>query len=160
MENNTKIKRLATGIVQKLRRNGFAAYFVGGCVRDVAMRKTPKDFDIVTSARPQQIKKIFPKKTIALGEKFGTLLLVKEKIGFQISSFRGKKGNQSLSSLVDDTALRDFTINGLVYDPVRLKIIDLVGGREDIRKKMIRAIGGAAARFKEDPLRLIRAIRL
>jgi len=160
MRNGLKNKRIATGIVRKLRRNGFAAYFVGGCVRDMVMRKAPKDFDIATSAKIEQIKKVFPKKTIAVGAKFGTLMLVKEKLPFQISSFRGRKGKRPSALLEDDLALRDFTINGLAYDPIEDEIIDLVEANEDIRKKRIRSIGNACARLKEDPLRLIRAIRL
>ena len=123
------------------------------------MRKVPKDYDITTPARIPQIKRTFPKKTYPVGAKFGTLLLVKDKISFQVSTFRGKKARRLLS-LLDDVRLRDFTINGLAYDPVSFKIIDLVGGRKDIRKKNICAIGEAKERFREDPLRLIRAVRL
>ena len=151
-------KELATKIVQRLRHAGFAAYFVGGCVRDMLMRKVPKDIDIATEAKISQIEKIFSGKTYPIGEKFGTLLVVKNKVPFQISTFRREKGKYS-SNLAEDLKLRDFTINGLAYDPIEKKIIDPVGGKEDIRKKKIHAIGQASLRFKQDPLRLIRAIR-
>ena len=151
-------RELATKIVQRLRRAGFAAYFVGGCVRDMLMRKVPKDIDIATEAKINQIEKIFSGKTYPIGEKFGTLLVVKNKVPFQVSTFRREKGKYS-SNLCADLKLRDFTINGLAYDPIENKIIDLVGGKEDIRKKKIHAIGQASLRFKQDPLRLIRAIR-
>ncbi len=158
MRNGSKKRRLATGIVKKLRRNGFAAYFVGGCVRNMVMRKVPKDFDIATDAKPDQIKRIFPKKVVPVGAQFGTLLVVENKIPFQVTTFRGKDGNYSLS-LFEDIGSRDFTINGLVYDPIKSEIIDLVQGREDIRKKRVCAVGNALSRFAQDPLRLIRAIR-
>ena len=157
--NSTKKKKLATEIVKRLRRKGFAAYFVGGCPRDMLMRKRPKDIDIATSARPFQIRRAFPKGPYSLGARFGTLLVLKNKIPFQVSTFRGKKGKKGLS-LLDDLRLRDFTINGLAYDPIARKMIDAVGARVDIRKKNIRAIGSPSDRFKEDPLRLIRAVRL
>jgi len=152
-------KETAIKIIKKLRREGFAAYFVGGCVRDMLMRKNPRDFDIATSALPSQIKRVFPNKTYPIGAKFGTLLLVKDKIPYQISTFRNKKGKYS-SSLLEDIISRDFTINSAVYDPIKKKIVDLVGAKEDIKKRKICAIGDASLKFKQDPLRLIRAIRL
>jgi putative nucleotidyltransferase with HDIG domain len=156
--NNQKKKKLAAGIVKELRKKGFCAYFVGGCVRDMLMRKVPKDFDITTDARPAQVKKLFPQKTIPVGVQFNTLLLIRQGVSFQVSTFKGRQNDKSLS-LLEDVRARDFTINGLVYDPVKEKIVDLVKGREDIRRKRICTIGRAAARFKEDPLRLIRAVR-
>lgn len=155
----TKKKRVAQGIVKRLRREGYQAYFVGGCVRDMVMRKAPKDFDIATDARPAQIKQLFAHQTYPIGAKFGTLLLIEEKIPFQISTFRSKtaKFTQDLS---EDVKARDFTINGLAYDPIKKKTIDLVGARDDIRKKKIRAGEYAFSKFRQDPLRLMRAIRL
>ncbi|MBN2096997.1 MAG: CCA tRNA nucleotidyltransferase [Candidatus Omnitrophica bacterium] len=152
-------KKLATEIVKKLRQQGFAAYFVGGCVRDMLMGKAPKDFDITTSAKPHQIKKNFPRKTHPVGAQFGTMLLVQGKLPFQVSTFRAKHAKYSLS-LAEDLSLRDFTINGLAYDPLENKIIDLVAAKKDIRQKIIRAIGNPSSRLKEDPLRLLRAARL
>ena len=156
--NSQKKKELAAGIVKRLRRKGFAAYFVGGCVRDMLMRKVPKDFDIATDAKPAQVKKIFPKKAYSLGEQFGTLLIVKNKIPFQVSTFRSANGKYALD-ISEDVQARDFSINGLAYDPLKSEVIDLVGGRADIRKKKICAIGKADVRFAQDPLRLIRAVR-
>ena len=148
----------ATDIVKKLRKNGFLAYFVGGCVRDMIMHNVPKDFDIITDARVSQIKKLFPDETYPVGAQFGTLLVVKDKTSFQVSTFRDRKGRYTLS-LSEDIRARDFTINGLVYDPIEKKTIDLVGGRDDIRKRKIRSIGEAGLRFAQDPLRLLRAVR-
>ncbi len=153
-----KKEKLALGIVKRLRREGFRAYFVGGCVRDMLMRKVPKDIDIATDARIPQIKEAFPQNTYSIGAKFGTLLVVGKGTPFQVSTFRSKKGRRHLS-LLDDVGLRDFTINGLVYDPVKSRMIDLVGAKDDIRKKKIRTIGEAPSRFAEDPLRLVRAVR-
>ena len=149
---------MATQILKRLRRKGFAAYFVGGCVRDMVMRKPPKDFDIATDAKPAQIKKIFSKGTYSVGEQFGTLLIVKNKIPFQVSTFRSANGKYALD-ISEDVRARDFSINGLAYEPIKNEIIDLVGGKADIRKKIIRAIGKADAGFTQDPLRLIRAAR-
>ena len=118
-----KKKKAATAIVRRLQRDGFAAYFVGGCVRNMLMRRVPKDIDIATNAKLSQIKKIFPKKTYPVGARFGTLLLVADKIPFQISTFRGGKGNDS-AVLLEDVQLRGFTVNGLAYDPIKAEIID------------------------------------
>jgi poly(A) polymerase len=153
-------KRMALQIIKKLRSNGFQSYFVGGCVRDMVMHKAPKDFDIATDAKITQIRRLFPKKSYAVGAQFGTVLVVRRKIPFQISTFRSRsrKKNHPLS-ILEDVSLRDFTINGLAYDPIEKKIIDLVGAKRDIRKKKICAIGDDHSRFTQDPLRLIRAVR-
>ena len=156
--DSQKKKKLATGIVKKLCKSGFQAYFVGGCVRDMVMRKRPKDFDLTTDAKITQIKKIFPRQTYPVGAQFGTLLVLTNRIPFQVSTFRNKSGKHCLS-LLEDVRTRDFTINGLVYDPIKKKTIDLVGAKVDIRKKKIRTIAEASSAFKQDPLRLIRAIR-
>ena len=152
------MKKSATGIVRKLRKHGFSAYFVGGCVRDMVMRKAPKDFDIATDAKPGQIKKLFPKKTYPVGAEFGTLLVVRDRVAFQVSTFR-RKNNKYTLNLLEDVSSRDFTINGLAYEPIKKELIDLVGAKSDIRQKKVRAIGRPLSRLREDPLRLIRAIR-
>lgn len=159
MKKNSRKKEIAVKIVRKLRRQGFAAYFVGGCVRDMVMRKVPRDFDIATDAKPAQTKAVFPGETYPVGAKFGTLLLVRNKTAYQISTFRDKKGKYTLS-LLEDLISRDFTINGLAYEPIKKKVIDLVGGKTDIRQKRICTIGDAYSKFRQDPLRLIRAVRL
>lgn len=152
---SAKKQTLALGIVKKLRRSGFQAYFVGGCVRDMIMRKNPQDIDIATNAALLQLKRVFPHRTYPVGVKFGTLLVLRNRIPFQVSSFRGKER----SRLLEDVTLRDFTINGLAYDPIERKVIDLVHGKKDIRQKVIRTIGEPSSVFTEDPLRLIRAVR-
>ena len=156
--DSQKKRKLATRVVRKLRREGFQAYFVGGCVRDIVMRKVPKDIDIATDAALARIEKIFPRKTHRVGARFGTLLVLEDKMPFQVSTFRGKRGRRSLT-LSQDLRMRDFTINGLAYEPIKKKIIDLVGAKSDIRKKKIRAVGEPSSRFAQDPLRLIRAVR-
>lgn len=154
MENETaKKKRLALEIVNALRKQGFQAYFVGGCVRDMLMRRKPKDIDIATDAQSARIKKIFPRACL-VGAQFGTLLIVKEGIPFQVSSFRG--GGKDISA---DLRLRDFTINAMAFDPLAREIIDPAGGKKDIRAKRIAAVGEPEACFLADPLRLIRAVR-
>ena len=155
MKTNLK---LAAEVVRKLRRQGFQAYFVGGCVRDMLMRKSPKDIDIATSARVEQIEKVFPQKTYPLGAQFGTLVVLKENIPFQVTSFRIRRSKYA-KGLEQDIASRDFTVNALVYDPFSKEIIDLVGARRDIANKRIRSVGPPAGTFKADPLRLIRALR-
>ncbi|MFH1046503.1 MAG: CCA tRNA nucleotidyltransferase [Candidatus Omnitrophota bacterium] len=156
---NQKIKKeKAVAIVKKLRRAGFTAYFVGGCVRDMAMRKEPKDFDIATSAKPEEILRLFKCQVYPVGVKFGTLLLVRGAIPFQVSTFRSLKGRYA-ASINEDVQVRDFTINALAYDPLKRTLIDLVSGKKDIRRKIIRAVGAPKLRFREDPLRLVRAVR-
>ncbi|MFC1631696.1 CCA tRNA nucleotidyltransferase [Candidatus Omnitrophota bacterium] len=151
-------KKLALEIVAQLRKQGFQGYFVGGCVRDMLMRKAPKDFDIATDALPAQIKKVFSKESYPIGERFGTILVVKKNMHFQVSTFRNQSGRYS-RHLEDDLKARELTINALAYDPANKKIIDLVNGRHDLRKKLVRSFADREAKFRQDPLRLIRAIR-
>lgn len=158
--------RLAKTIVSKLRENGFEAYFVGGCVRDMLLGRKITEIDIATSARPEQIMAIF-RRTRSVGAKFGVVLVGLGPFWFEVATFRRDIGYEDgrhptaieAGSIHDDAVRRDFTINGLYYDPESGQIIDLIGGREDIERRIIRAIGNPIERFREDYLRMLRAIR-
>lgn len=159
-------KKTALDIIKKLNDHNYKAYLVGGCVRDMLMGKTPKDYDIVTDAFPQDILKIFD-RTIEVGIQFGIVRVLENNIEFEIATFR-KDGEYldgrrpvsvEFTDEKEDVFRRDFTINGLLYDPVKNEIIDYIGGKEDINNKLIRTIGDPYKRFSEDYLRLIRAIR-
>ncbi len=156
----------ALGIVRRLQRAGFAAFWVGGCVRDVLLGRDPGDYDIVSSARPEQIERLFP-RTIPVGRKFGVMVVVEDHRQFQVATFRAeadyqdgrRPGRVTFSDATADARRRDFTVNGLFYDPVRRKLHDWVGGEADLRARIIRTIGSPAERFAEDHLRLLRAVR-
>jgi poly(A) polymerase len=157
----------AISIVRHLRQEGYEAYLVGGCVRDMLLKKLPQDYDIATDAKPEDIQRVFP-KTIPVGEQFGVILVLVEDEPFEVASFRydgpyldGRRPSHvRYGSLEEDVFRRDFTINGMVYDPVEDRVIDLVEGQKDLERRSIRAIGNARQRFEEDRLRMIRAVRL
>ena len=161
-----KKRELAAKIVRKLREGGFEAYWAGGSVRDMLLGQEPKDYDIATSARPEETKKLFH-KTIPVGEKFGVLIVVLEGENFEVATFRtegtysdGRRPDSvSFSSAKEDVLRRDFTINGLLWDPLKDTLLDDVEGKKDIEAKRIRTIGDPVKRFKEDKLRLLRAVR-
>ena len=159
--------RLATSIVKRLQEAGYTALFAGGWVRDFVMGRPSADIDIATSAHPEQVMKLFP-RSIAVGAQFGVVRVLSGDHEFEIATFRSdaqyvdgrRPTSVSLhSSPEEDAKRRDFTINGLFYDPIHKQIDDFVGGQEDIRRKVIRSIGEPSSRFKEDRLRIIRAIR-
>lgn len=159
-------KDIAKDIVSKLVRSGYKAYFAGGWVRDFLMGHPSDDIDIATDAPPPIILDLFP-QTILVGLAFGVVIVVHEGHQFEISTFRrdieylNGRTPQSieLSTPEEDALRRDFTINGLFYDPLEEKIYDYVHGMEDIKKGIIRTIGDPFERFFEDRLRMIRAIR-
>ncbi len=156
----------AVAIVRRLQRAGFAAFWVGGCVRDSLLGRDPGDYDIATSARPAQIEGLF-KRTVPVGRKFGVIVVVQGGRQFQIATFRAdadyedgrRPGRVEFGDARADACRRDFTVNGLFYDPVRDKLHDWVGGKADLRAGLIRTIGVPAERFGEDHLRLLRAVR-
>lgn len=156
----------ATSIVRRLRQEGYEAYLAGGCVRDMLLKKPPQDYDITTNARPEDIRRVFP-KTIPVGEQFGVILVLVDDETFEVASFRhdgpyldGRRPSHvRYGSLEEDVFRRDFTINGMIYDPIEDRVIDLVEGQRDIERRSIRAIGNAPQRFEEDRLRMIRAVR-
>jgi putative nucleotidyltransferase with HDIG domain len=159
-------RELAASIVQRLQHAGFSAFWVGGCVRDFLLGREPQDYDIATDARPEQIEKLF-ERTIAVGRKFGVMIVVEDKQQFQAATFRAEADYRDgrrptkvvFSSAEADARRRDFTVNGLFYDPVAEKLHDWVGGEKDLRAKIIRTIGPPEERFAEDHLRLLRAVR-
>lgn len=150
----------------RLHAAGFAAFWVGGCVRDFLLGREPGDFDIATDATPAQVEKLF-KKTIPVGKKFGVIIVVEGGQQFQVAMFRaeaeyrdGRRPERvKLANAEADARRRDFTVNGLFYDPATEKIHDWVGGQEDLRARVIRTIGAPAERFGEDHLRMLRAVR-
>ena len=158
--------RQAVEIVRELKKAGHEAFLVGGCVRDLLMGRTPQDFDIATSARPEEVGRLFP-RTIPVGIQFGVQMVLKGEHPYEVATFRtdgeyqdGRRPEGVLFSGPKEDALRrDFTVNGLFYDPVGRKITDYVGGREDLRRRIIRAIGDPCGRFREDRLRMLRAVR-
>jgi poly(A) polymerase len=157
----------AVCIIKKLKNSGFEAFFAGGWVRDFVMGG-PKgsDIDIATDARPEDIRRLFG-RTVGVGEQFGVMIVLEGGIPFEVATFRadvGAKDGRHPESVVytdakNDALRRDFTINGMFYDPLADKVIDYVDGRGDIARKIIKAIGAPAQRFAEDYLRMLRAVR-
>ena len=160
------MENAARSVAARLRERGHVAYFAGGCVRDMVRGLTPKDYDIVTTARPEEVQRLFP-KTFAVGAHFGVIIVVENGFQFEVATFRsddvyldGRHPSAvRFASPEEDAQRRDFTINGMFYDPVAEKVIDFVGGRADIEAKLVRAIGNPAQRFAEDRLRMLRAVR-
>ncbi len=161
---------LATDIVRRLRAAGFEALWAGGCVRDQILGIPPKDYDVATSARPEQVREVFGRrKTLAIGASFGVITVLGPKSAGQIdvATFRrdaaysdGRHPDSvSFTSAEQDALRRDFTINGLFFDPVESRVIDYVGGQEDLRQGIVRAIGDPRLRIAEDKLRMLRAVR-
>jgi poly(A) polymerase len=159
-------KPAATDISRRLQEAGHTAYFAGGCVRDELLGLDPHDYDIATSAKPAEVQKLFS-HTQAVGAHFGVILVMEHGRAFEVATFRsdheyidGRRPEMvTFSTPEEDAARRDFTINGMFHDPVADKFIDFVGGREDLASQTLRAIGDPVARFREDKLRLLRAVR-
>ncbi|MBS0629682.1 MAG: polynucleotide adenylyltransferase PcnB [Verrucomicrobia bacterium] len=161
-----KVDVHALYVTEKLKQAGFVAYLVGGSVRDLLLNQTPKDFDISTSAKPEEIKKIF-NNCILIGRRFRLAHVRFGKKILEVSTFRA--GDTEKDELIlrdnvwgypeEDALRRDFTINGLFYDPSNQTIIDYVGGYADIKKKYLRTIGQPFVRFKQDPVRMLRLLK-
>jgi poly(A) polymerase len=164
----------ALWVVRRLRAKGHEAYLTGGCVRDLLLNKIPKDFDVATSARPEEVKNIF-RNCRLIGRRFllAHVMFPGGKI-IETATFRAKPSEENseeesedllvmadnvYGTLKDDAFRRDLTINGLFYDPVEGKVIDYVGGRDDLAAGLIRTIGNPEIRCQEDPVRILRAIR-
>jgi poly(A) polymerase len=175
----TAAQRAAERIVARLRLDGHEAYFAGGCVRDLLLEVPPKDFDVATSAHPDVVLKLFP-RTFAVGAHFGVVLVCDEEdateIVTEVATFRSDVGYldgrhptevRFSASAQEDVLRRDFTINGMMFDPIlhartcnlTSAVLDYVGGQQDLRDGIIRAIGEPQRRFDEDKLRMLRAIR-
>lgn len=166
LEKNGAITNPAHSIVHNLAKGGFKALFAGGCVRDMIMNRTPEDIDIATDAQPDDVAALF-EKTVPVGASFGVMKVIVEKRDFEVATFRTegpyldgqRPSDVHYSSPEEDARRRDFTVNGMFYDPLEDQIIDFVDGRADIEKRIIRTIGEPAERFDEDKLRLLRAVR-
>ncbi|MBV9618667.1 MAG: CCA tRNA nucleotidyltransferase [Verrucomicrobia bacterium] len=160
------MEETAREICARLRKQGHIAYFAGGCVRDMVRDLAPKDFDVATDATPEVVQKIF-RNTYAVGAKFGVIVVLENGINFEVATFRADGAyldhrhpdKVRFSSPEEDAKRRDFTINGMFFDPEKDKVIDFVGGRADLKAKLVRAIGDPVARFSEDRLRMLRAVR-
>lgn len=177
-----RMKEFATSIVQTLRRQGFQAYLVGGCVRDLLLERVPKDYDVATNATPAQVMRIFP-ETYAVGAQFGVVLVPlpeseetrdgqegasSKTHAVEVATFRSDIGYSDgrhpdevrfSNDPREDVARRDFTINGMLLDPLTGEVLDFVGGRSDLESGIIRTIGDPEQRFGEDKLRMLRAVR-
>ena len=162
----SSMEQAARKVAARLREQGHVAYFAGGCVRDMVRGLAPKDYDIVTDARPEMVQALFP-RTYAVGAHFGVIMVLEDGFRFEVATFRSDDAYIDgrhpsavhFSSPQEDAKRRDFTINGMFYDPVADEVIDVVGGRADIAAKLVRAIGDPAKRFAEDRLRMLRAVR-
>ena len=163
-------RRFAIEVVEGLRSRGYEAYWAGGCVRNQLLGRTPKDYDVATNARPEEIREVFGRKrTLALGAAFGVITVLGPKPAGQIevATFRrdmaysdGRHPDAvAFTTPEGDAQRRDFTINGLFYDPLGEQVIDFVDGQRDLQARVLRAIGDARQRFTEDKLRMLRGVR-
>ncbi len=160
------MQRAARRIAEKLRAHGHEAFFAGGWVRDFLLRRKPKDIDIATSAHPEEVARLFSKSR-AIGAQFGVIQVSLYGHDYEVATFRSDNpyldgrhpSSVEFSGPKQDALRRDFTVNGLFYDPFANRIIDYVHGKADIQKKIIRTIGAPQDRFSEDKLRMMRAIR-
>lgn len=166
----TSQREFALQVVRQLRDAGHEALWAGGCVRDELLGKPPEDYDVATSARPEQVREIFGKRrTLAIGASFGVIAVLggRQLEPIEVATFRsdgayldGRHPTEvRFTTAAEDAQRRDFTMNGLFYDPVEEQVIDYVGGEQDLQQGMIRAIGDPDARFGEDKLRMLRAVR-
>jgi poly(A) polymerase len=160
-------REAATEIVRRLRSEGFQAYLVGGCVRDLVMGREPKDYDVTTNATPDQVLTLFP-DALTVGAQFGVVIVPREAGNVEVATFRSDglyadgrhpREVRYAETPQEDVRRRDFTINGLLYDPLSDQVLDFVGGQADIRARRVRTIGDPLERFSEDRLRMLRAVR-
>ena len=164
--DSSPLVKVATSVVRRLRDHGQVAYFAGGCVRDALLGFRPKDIDVATDARPENVQELFS-RTVPVGAKFGVIRVLENGWEFEVATFRSdgayldgrRPETVTFSSAEEDARRRDFTINGMFYDPIADAVVDYVGGQEDLQKKLVRAIGDAQLRFAEDRLRMLRAVR-
>ncbi len=163
-------RQFATDVVRKLAAAGHKSLWAGGCVRDFMLNRTPGDFDVATTARPDQVRKIFGhKRTLAVGANFGVIVVLgpKSVSPVEVATFRtegpyldGRRPESvEFCTPEEDAQRRDFTINGMFFDPLKEQVHDFVGGMQDLQAGVLRAIGDPAARFDEDKLRMLRAVR-
>lgn len=160
------MKPTSIKIIEKLRAAGHEAYWAGGCVRDILLGIEPNDYDIVTSAKPDEIEELL-EKTKPVGKEFGVILVIEGDHAFEVATFRSDSGYSDgrrpdavlFTNAKEDAVRRDFTINGMFYDPIEDKVLDYVGGQKDLDAELIRFIGNPHERILEDHLRILRAVR-
>ncbi len=171
-------REFASDVVRRLREKGFVALFAGGCVRDLLLNRPAKDYDVATTATPDEVRKLFGhRRTLAVGASFGVIIVLGPRDGqglqplgvlqVEVATFR-REGDYSdgrrpdhveFCSPEEDARRRDFTINGMFYDPVDSRVLDYVGGEHDLGAGVVRAIGDPHDRMREDKLRMLRAVR-
>ncbi|MFZ0033421.1 MAG: CCA tRNA nucleotidyltransferase [Sedimentisphaerales bacterium] len=159
-------KQAAIKIIKRLRRNDFEALLAGGCVRDMLLGRAASDYDVTTNACPEDVIKMF-KRTLKVGARFGVVIVLIEGKQVEVATFRTETGYADgrhpaavkFAGAAEDASRRDFTINGMFYDPLKKEVIDYVGGQADLKKELIRTIGNPVERFGEDYLRMLRAVR-
>jgi poly(A) polymerase len=171
-QRDEQARQFALQVVRRLREAGYEAYWAGGCVRDYLLGLTPHDYDVATSARPEEVQRLF-RRTVTVGASFGVVEVLGprldgETISVQVATFRSEgpysdgrhPDSVVFTNAVQDAQRRDFTINGLFYDPLTGQVLDYVGGKQDLQARILRAIGNPRERFQEDKLRILRAVRL
>ena len=159
-------RQAAIKIIKRLHQNGFEALLAGGCVRDMLLGRPAKDYDVATDAVPRDVIRLF-RHTIKVGAKFGVVMVLIEGQQVEVATFRNEAGYEDgrhpdrieFVEAREDASRRDFTINGMFYDPLKSQVIDYINGQADLEKKLIRTIGEPAERFGEDYLRMLRAVR-
>ena len=159
-------RQAAIKIIRRLHSNGFQALLAGGCVRDMLLRRRAKDYDVATNAKPKDVIKLFG-RTLKVGAKFGVVIVLLKDKQVEVATFRTEAAytdgrhpaGVKFATAAEDANRRDFTINGMFYDPLQRKVIDYVNGQADLKKGLIRTIGKPVERFGEDYLRMLRAVR-
>jgi len=159
-------RQAAITVIKQLRSNGFEALLAGGCVRDMLLGRPASDYDVATDARPEDVIKIF-RRTLKVGAKFGVVIVLVQGRQVEVATFRTESGyadgrrptSVKFASASEDASRRDFTINGMFYDPLNDKVIDYVNGQADLKNQIVRTIGKPEERFSEDCLRMLRAVR-
>lgn len=166
-------REFALDVVRRLTASGYVAYWAGGCVRDELLGLVPADYDVASNARPDDVVKLF-RRTVEVGASFGVVEVIGPKssegiqLKVQVATFRSdgvyldgrRPDSVTYAGAEEDALRRDFTINGMFFDPLTERVLDFVGGREDLQTKILRAIGDPHDRFREDKLRLMRAVRM
>lgn len=163
-------RQFALDVVERLKAAGYEALWAGGCVRDVLLGRDPKDYDVATDARPDHVRQLFGhRRTLAVGASFGVIIVqgLKKAAAVEVATFRtegpyadGRRPDHvSFATPEEDARRRDFTINGMFFDPTQQKILDFVGGERDLNDGIVRAIGAPRDRMREDKLRMLRAVR-
>ncbi|MBN2129808.1 MAG: CCA tRNA nucleotidyltransferase, partial [Sedimentisphaerales bacterium] len=159
-------RQAAIEIVRQLHRRGFEALLAGGCVRDMLLGRCAKDYDVATNARPEEVMRLF-RRTLKVGAKFGVVIVLTRGRQVEVATFRSEAGYEDgrhpgtveFTSAAEDASRRDFTINGMFYDPLERRVIDYVDGQADLKRRIVRTIGDPQARLGEDYLRMLRAVR-